>query len=167
MNAILSADKNWGIGKDNRLLFYVPEDMKLFRETTMGGTLIMGRSTFESLPGKKPLPARRNIILSSSLENVEGAEVARGIPEVLSLISGEKSEKIFIMGGQRIYEQLLPLCDTAYVTKFDACAYADAFVPDLDKNPAWTCIYESEPHEHSGLVFRFTTYKNNAAARFV
>ena len=73
MNAILSADLSWCIGKNGGLLFRVPEDMKFFKNTTMGHTVVMGRLTFESLPGKKPLPGRRNIILSSSIKSIEGA----------------------------------------------------------------------------------------------
>lgn len=165
VNAILSADKNWGIGRDGGLLFHIPEDMRFFKAKTVGHTVIMGRATYESLPGRRPLPDRRNIILSSSLGEVCGAEVAHSLSEALSLVSGEREEDVFVIGGGAVYSQLLPLCSRAYVTRIDAESPADVHFPDLDRMPQWRCTYESEPHYHAGLTFRFTTYENGAPAR--
>ena len=89
MKIIACADKGWGIGKGGDLLYNIPEDMKFFRTTTSGKTVVMGRATLESLPGGKPLLRRRNIILSSTLDSVEGAEVAKNIDELLKLLENE------------------------------------------------------------------------------
>ncbi len=166
MNAILSADLSWCIGKGGGLLFRVPEDMKFFKDTTMGHIVVMGRLTFESLPGKKPLPGRRNIILSSSAGEIEGAEVAAGMPQLMALISS-RTDDVFVMGGANVYRQLLPYCGRAYVTRFLAEGNGDAFFPNLDQNPAWQLEYESELHNYNGLEFKFTTYKNMAPAVYV
>ena len=166
MNAILSADLSWCIGNDGGLLFHVPEDMKFFKNTTMGHTVVMGRLTFESLPGKNPLPGRRNIILSSSVKNIAGAETAANTSELMGLISSDM-DNVFVMGGANVYNQLLKYCKRAYVTRFLAQGNGDVFFPNLDKNPAWQLEYESGLHYFNGLEFKFTTYKNLSPALFV
>lgn len=166
MKAILSADLSWCIGKDGGLLFHVPEDMKFFKNTTIGHTVVMGRRTFESLPGKKPLPGRRNIVLSSSVKNIDGAETAANISELMGLISSDIDD-VFVMGGANVYKQLLKYCDKAYVTRFLAEGNGDVFFPNLDSNAAWQLEYESDVRSFDGLDFKFTTYKNLCAAVFV
>ena len=108
MNLIVAVDRGWGIGKDGGLLYSIPEDMKFFRTTTAGKTVIMGRATLESLPGGRPLPKRRNIILSRTLSEVEGAEVCKTPEEIVALLADTPSEDIFVIGGESVYRDMLP-----------------------------------------------------------
>ena len=127
MQAILSADRNWGIGKDGGLLVRVSEDMKFFRKKTQGHAVVMGRKTFESLPGL--LPGRRNIILSRSGICPPGAEAATGVLELLELL-GPEEEQAFVIGGGEIYRQLLPYTERVFVTKWP-------FLMRIHFSPIW------------------------------
>ena len=116
LNLIVAVDKNWGIGKNNRLLVSIPQDMKFFRETTSGGVVIMGRKTLESLPGGKPLQKRINIVISSDINYVvPGAVVVHGINQAIAEAKKYKNKKVFVIGGASIYRQMLPYCNFAYV----------------------------------------------------
>ena len=154
MNLIVATDKNWGIGKNNDLLFHIPKDMKFFRETTTGKTVIMGRKTLESFPNKKPLPNRRNIVLTRNKDyNVDGAEVIYDISEL------NVEADAFVIGGSEIYKLLLPMCDTAYITKVDADGGADKFFPNLDKDEEWELIEQSEPVTDNGYTITFCKFQ--------
>jgi dihydrofolate reductase len=161
MTAIVAVDKNFGIGYKGNLLFSLPEDMKFFRETTKNSTVVMGRGTFLSLPGAAPLKGRRNIVLSANAAFVPAnVTVCRSAAELTRLIQAEPygTGEIFVIGGGRVYRELLPLCNKAYVTKIDAARPADAFFPDIDKEPGWTLAHTSEPLTHEGVSFCFCTY---------
>lgn len=160
MQAIVAVSKNWGIGRDGQLLFSIPEDMKFFRATTTGKTVIMGRKTLESMPGGKPLKNRRNIIISTREGYaVEGAETVTSPAAALELVQGEAEENVFVIGGGEVYRAMLPFCDRALVTIVEAEPEADKFFPDLDALEGWTLVEEGEEKEHEGLKFRFCTYK--------
>ena len=159
MNLIVAVDRGWGIGKDGGLLYSIPEDMKFFRTMTAGKTVIMGRATLESLPGGRPLPKRRNIILSRTLSDVEGAEVCKTPEEIAELLSDTPGEDIFVIGGESVYRDMLPYCDTAYVTKIEAEKEADRHLVNLDEAPEWKITYRSPMKEHEGTYFAFLTYK--------
>lgn len=156
MNLIVAVDKNWGIGKNNDLLFSIPKDMKFFRETTTGKTVIMGRNTLESFPNKKPLPKRRNIVITSNTSyEIDGAEIVNSIDEAVKIAPDDA----FVIGGSSIYRQMLDYCDTAYITKVEADGNADCFFPNLDLNKDFELIYQSEPVEDNGYTLTFCTYK--------
>lgn len=159
MNLIVAVDRGWGIGKDGDLLYSIPEDMKFFRTTTAGKTVIMGRATLESLPGGKPLPKRRNIILSRTLDKVEGAEVCKTPEEIVALLSDTPTEDVFVIGGESVYRDMLPYCDTAYITKIEAEREADRHLVNLDEADEWKIVYRSPMKEHEGIYFAFLTYK--------
>ena len=159
MNLIVAVDRGWGIGKNGDLLYSIPEDMKFFRTMTAGKTVIMGRATLESLPNGKPLPKRRNIILSRTLSEVEGAEVCKTPEEVVNLLADTPSEDIFVIGGESVYRDMLPYCDTAYITKIEAEKEADRHLVNLDEVPEWKISYRSPMKEHEGTYFAFLTYK--------
>ena len=131
MELIAAADKNWAIGRDGKLLCHLPGDLKYFKEKTTGKTVVMGRKTLESLPGSKPLPNRRNIVLTKdpSFEK-EGCEIVHSVDELFDIL-GE--EPVMVMGGASVYEQLLPYCDSCYITKIDACFDADTYIANLDE----------------------------------
>ena len=107
MNLILAADQNYGIGYQGNLLVRLPGDMKYFRKTTLHKTIVMGRKTFESLPGGA-LKNRENIVLSRSDYHAEGIKVAHGLSELKELLKGKDEDDIFIIGGGEIYHILFP-----------------------------------------------------------
>ena len=158
MVAIVAVAENWGIGKDGDLLFSIRQDMRRFRTLTSYMTVIMGRKTLESLPGGKPLPKRRNIVLSSRMEPVEGVEIARDIDELLSLVADDPAEEVYVIGGGQVYSALLPHCDKVLLTRVYTSPEADAFFPDLDADGAWKIESESELLEEDGLTFRYIDY---------
>lgn len=162
MKAIVAVDSNWGIGRDNNLLISIPEDMKFFREKTMGKTLILGRKNLESFPNKKPLKNRRHIVLTRNKDyEADGVEIVYSIDEALEKVKDIDSDDIYVVGGQSVYENFLNYCDIIYVTKIKKDLNAEKFFPNLDKLENWEKIYESEKNEHKGLEYIFTTYKNN------
>lgn len=164
MNAIVIVDRNWAIGKDNGLLFSLPTDMKYFRTLTSGGTLLMGRRTLDSFPGGKPLPNRRNIVITRNPDfQRDGVEVVSDPEDCHTLISQLPQEKVWVIGGGSVYTALLPQCRRAYVTRVDAAVEdADTFFPNLDKSPDWKLVSESEPVTENGFTFRFVEYINKS-----
>ena len=111
MNLIVNADKNWAIGKDNRLLVSIPQDMKFFRETTTGKVVVMGRKTLESFPGGQPLKKRTNIVLTSDRSYQAGeAVIVHSMEELMEELEKYPREDIFVIGGESIYRSLLPWC---------------------------------------------------------
>jgi len=133
LSIIVAIAKNFAIGKQNELLYQMPNDMKRFKQTTMGHTVIMGKNTFASFP-RRPLPNRRNIVLALPNEipiDKEGAEWVCSLDEALRLCNGE--EEVFIIGGAYVYRQTLPLADKLYLTVIDDVPEdADAFFPTVN-----------------------------------
>ena len=155
MTAIVCVDKNWAIGRDNALLFHISADLKHFRALTTGKTVVMGKNTLLSLPGGRPLPDRRNLVVSTTMAPREGVEVARSIEEAAALAG----EDAVLMGGAQLYRALLPRCERVLVTQVDAAAEgADTFFPNLDAAPDWTAETVGEWKEENGLRFRYVDY---------
>jgi len=160
MKLIVAVDKNWGIGKNNDLLFHLPTDMKFFRQTTSEHVIVLGRKTLESFPNKQPLKNRINIVLTTDLSyECEGATLCYSKEEVFDELERFSTDEVFICGGEQIYRLFLEDCDTAYVTKIDAEADAEKFFPNLDEHPAWELTEASEPILENGVSFRFCTYQ--------
>ncbi|MDE5721387.1 MAG: dihydrofolate reductase [Clostridia bacterium] len=162
MKAILHADKEWGIGKNNSLMFRIPEDMKFFKNMTTGNVVVMGYNTLKSFPGGKPLKDRVNIVLSATPAKCDGCIVVNSLKELFGEISKYEADKVFLIGGAMTYKTLLPYCSEVLVTKVDAVGGADTFFENLDKNPDFELVFESQPVETNGYIIRFTTYKNLA-----
>lgn len=160
MRAILHADKNWGIGKNNSLMFRIPADMKFFKETTTGNVVVMGSNTLKSFPQGKPLKDRINIVLYPDGEDREDCKIVHSLKELFAEIKKYPPEKVFVIGGQMMYKTLLEYCDEALVTKVEAEGDADVFFENLDKNGNFELVYESEPIKTNGYTIKFTTYKN-------
>ena len=136
MNIIVAVDKNWAIGKDNKLLVSIPADMKMFRQETTGKVVVMGRKTLESFPNGLPLKNRTNIVLTGNKDyNVKDAIIVHTVEELLEEIKKYPSEEVYCIGGDSVYKQLLPYCDTAHVTKIDFAYEADSYFPNLDEMP--------------------------------
>ena len=159
MNMIFSADRNWGIGYKNQLLFRVSADMKRFRKMTTGKAVIMGRKTLDSLPGGRPLPNRTNIVLSRDPDfTAEGVIVCRDLDELFGETGNYPEGDVFVIGGEQVYRLLAPYCRKAYITRWNAEAKADTFMEDLSKNPQWRLSEVSGPMEEDGLEFVFELY---------
>ena len=166
MQLVVAVDNAWGIGNAGALLAHVRADMKNFRALTAGKTVILGSKTLATFPGGNPLPKRRNIILSRRPGFVvPGAEVVRGVPELLDLLSGDTEDAV-VIGGASVYAELLPYCTEAFVTRFDKTFVSDAFFPDLDADPAWErvqtgewCYADPETDTPSDMRYRFETHR--------
>ena len=161
--AIVHADKKWGIGKGNDMMFSLPLDMKFFRKTTLGNTVVMGGNTLRSFPDQKPLKNRVNIVLSRGQVR-DDCIIVRSYEELKAELKSreEKQEEIYIIGGGEVYKELLPYCHYALVTKVDAEGGAEVFFPNLDEDDNFVCIDEGEPIDDNGYTIRFTRYKNTA-----
>ena len=156
---------NRAIGYQNRLLYHIKSDITRFRELTTGHTIIMGRKTYESLPNGA-LPHRRNIVVSRSMKEMEGCEVYPNLDAALKAAEG-KTEETFIIGGESIYRQSLPVARKLYLTVVDDTTVndaainatpqqADAFFPEI--NPEEWKLIEKEMRNENGLSFSFLTY---------
>lgn len=157
MKLILAVDKNWAIGRDNKMLYNLKKDLKHFKETTTGGLVIMGRKTFDSMGNA--LPNRENIILSRD-ENLkrDGALVFNDIKEIISY--AKKSDKeAFVIGGAEICELFLDEIDEAIITKIDKESKADTFLHNFDEDPTFEIIEESDPIDDGGIKIKFVKYK--------
>lgn len=160
MNLIAAVDKNWAIGKDNGLLVSIPADMKFFRETTTGKVVVMGRKTLESFPNGLPLKNRVNIVLTTDYSyQVKDAVIVHSKEELEEELQKYNSEDIYVIGGESVYRLLLDACDTAHITKIDYAYQADAFFPNLDENPDWEIVADSEEQTYFDLEFYFLKYQ--------
>ena len=160
MNCIVAVDKNWAIGKNNDLLVKIPMDQKFFRETTTGKVVVMGRKTLESFPNGLPLKNRTNIVLTHNPKfSVKDAIVVHSLEELEEELKKYKSEDIYVIGGEKIYAQLLDQCDVAHVTKINYAYDADAYFPNLDEKPEWVITGDSEEQTYFDLEFYFYRYE--------
>lgn len=159
MNLIVNADRNWAIGNNNKLLVSIPKDMKTFREMTTGKVIVLGRKTLSTFPGGRPLDSRTNIIMSRDKNfKVDGAIVVHGVDDLLEELKKYKSDDVYICGGESVYKQLIPYCDTAHVTRVDHSYAADAYFPDLDKSDEWEIEVESDEEVYFDVTYSFVKY---------
>lgn len=164
MNAIVAVDQNWAIGCDGDLLFSLPTDMKRFRTLTTGGTVIMGRKTLESFPGGRPLPKRRNVVITRNRDFArDDVDIVFSIEEALDAVAGTEEENLWVIGGGTIYTAMLPYCKRVFLTKVNATAPdADTFFPNLDALPDWEVESVVETVEENGFTYQFINYVNTA-----
>ena len=166
MKAIVAVDEKWGIGKKNGLLFDLPADMKFFRETTLGKTVVMGSNTLKSFPNGKPLKNRVNVVLFHGGEKRDDCVVVQDLGELSRELKKYPTDDVFIIGGAMFYKTMLPYCSEVLVTKVAADGGAEVFYENLDELPGWKCVYESEETETNGYRIKFTTYRNGAVKEF-
>jgi dihydrofolate reductase len=160
MNLIAAVDSNWAIGKNNELLVRIPADQKFFRETTTGKVVVMGRKTLESFPNGIPLKNRTNIVLTSNPNyQVKDAIVVHSLDELHEELKKYPSEDIFVIGGEKVYKELLDECDVAHITKINFAYDADAFFPNLDEKPEWVITGDSEEQTYFDLEYFFYRYE--------
>lgn len=154
VSMIAAVGKNLELGKNNDLIWHFKEDMKFFKDTTMGHTVVMGRKTFESLP--KALPGRKNIVISSNAQyQAQGATVVSSVEEALQIAD---NEEVFVIGGGKIYAEFLPYADKLYLTEIDAeCTDADTYFPQFNKSDYIKEIINY--YDIDGVKFYHVVYK--------
>lgn len=161
MNLIVAVDSNWGIGKNNGLLFRLKKDMQFFKETTTGKVIIVGANTFKSFP-KGALPNRTNIVLDDKRQTYQNALTVGNLDELDAIIAEYDADDVYVCGGASVYKTLLPRCKTAYVTKVKADGQADAFFPNLDKDGRFSLVSQSQDVSDGEYIINFCVYVNNA-----
>jgi dihydrofolate reductase len=163
ISLIVAAAANNAIGKDNQLLWHLPNDMKFFKATTWGLPLIMGRKTFESVGGK-PLPGRTNIVISRDANfNAKGIVTAASVAAALQKAEACHCREVMVAGGGLIYEAFLPLAKRIYLTRVDTAPEADTFFPPMNEKE-WELFFRQpfEKDEKHAFAYRFETWQRIA-----
>lgn len=161
IRAIVCVDKNWGIGKDNHLLFDIPEDMEFFKSTTTGQIVCMGYNTLLSLPSSKPLKDRINVVICPADVQVSDAITVHSLDDLLNKLKEFNHRDVYIIGGAMLYKSMLPYCDEILVTRVFADGGADVFFEDLNQNVNFDLVKNSGIKRSStGKMYCFTIYKN-------
>ena len=157
MELIVAVYDNWGIGCGGTQPVALSADRKFFRETTRGAMVIVGRRTIEDFPGKQPLPGRVNVALTRQNTEIPGFTVVNSSEEAAQL--AKTAERAMVIGGGSIYKQMLPMCDTAYVTKVHTRPESYTFFPNLDEDPAWELAKVLQSGEENGIQYEMCLYK--------
>ncbi|TAL61960.1 MAG: dihydrofolate reductase [Bacteroidetes bacterium] len=158
ISIIVAVSDDWGIGKDNELLWHISEDLKRFKRLTSGKTVIMGKKTWESLP-LRPLPGRKNIVLTDvPNEKIDGSVTVYSTEDALSKC--EKGEEIFVIGGGSVYRQFMPIADRLYITHVHKKTQADIYFPEIDLN-IWKVVEKEEfkALENDGISYTYVIYE--------
>ncbi len=159
MNMIVVVDENWNIGRDGGLLVHLPGDLRYFKEKTSGKTIVIGRKTLESFPGAKPLPGRRNIVLTRQADYRPGnCETCASREEAMALL-GKDTKDVFISGGETVYRQFFQDCDRYFVTKIYASFDADRSFPRLDGREDLGIVWKSDRQEENGVQYQWFLYE--------
>jgi dihydrofolate reductase len=152
ISAIAAMDSKRGIGKDNQLLFKIPEDFKRMKELTFGHPIIMGRKTFESIG--RVLSGRTNIIITrDATYEVPGAIICHSLEEAIKTAKERDPEEIFIFGGAQVFEEALPLIDRLYLTLVEGDFHADTFFPEYE--PFFKKVLVEKHGESDSLKYKF------------
>ena len=162
ISAIVCVDKNWGIGKNNDLLFNLKEDMKFFREKTKNKIVVCGYNTLLSFPGSKPLKGRSTIVLCPKEIERDDCYCIHDFEEMVRLLKElSKTQEVFVIGGAMLYQSMLPYYDKVYVTKVDADGQAEVFFPNLDTYDEFICEDSLYNIEDGNYKIKFVTYERN------
>lgn len=160
MELIVAVYDDWGIGKDGTQPIALSADRKFFRETTRGATVIVGRKTLADFPGGRPLPDRVNVVLTRQDVQIPDVVICHSPEEAVEF--SKTSQRAMVIGGGSIYHQLLPYCDTAYITKVHAKPESDTFFPNLDEDPQWQLEQVLQKGEENGIGYEMCLYKEKA-----
>ena len=157
MELIVAVYDDWGIGRDGTQPIALSADRKFFRETTRGAMVIAGRKTIGDFPEKKPLPGRINVALTRGNPDLPGFTVCHSPEEAVAL--AKTAERAMVIGGGSIYKQMLPYCDTAYITKVHVTPDSDTYFPNLDTDEAWYIAETLQSGEENGIGYEVLLYK--------
>jgi len=157
MELIVAVYDDWGIGKDGTQPVALSADRKFFRETTRGATVIVGRKTLADFPGGRPLPNRVNVVLTRQDIEIDGVVICHSPEEAAKL--AQNADRAIVIGGGSVYKQMLPFCDTAYVTKVHATPESDTFFPNLDEDTQWKLEEILQSGEENGIAYKMCLYK--------
>lgn len=159
MILIAAVDEKWGLGHQGQLLVRIPPDLKRFQKLTTGNVILVGRKTLQSFPKGKPLPHRVNLVLTSNPSfQCDDAVVCHNIEELLNTARHYTDKEIYVAGGGSLYQQLLPYCSKAYITKVKGSFPADTYLENLDLAEQWVCTEQEPWQEAQGNIFAFCTY---------
>ena len=157
MELIVAVYDDWGIGRDGTQPIALTADRKFFRETTRGAMVIVGRRTIADFPGQKPLPGRVNVALSRNADEIPGFTLCRSPEEAVQL--AKTAERAFVIGGGSIYQQMMPYCDTAVITKVHCTIPCDTYFPNLDEMSDWYISETLLQGEENGIAYEMLLYK--------
>jgi dihydrofolate reductase len=157
MELIVAVYDDWGIGREGTQPIALSADRKFFRQMTKGAMVIVGRRTIDDFPGKQPLPGRVNVALTRQNMQIPGFTVVNSPEEAAQL--GKNAERAMVIGGGSIYRQMLPYCDTAYITKVHTTPNSDTYFPNLDADPAWCLTEVLQSGEENGIGYEMCLYK--------
>ena len=157
MELIVAVYDDWGIGKDGTQPVALSADRKFFRETTRGAMVIVGRKTLADFPGGRPLPNRVNVVLTRQDIALEDVVICHSPEEAVAI--SKNVERAMVIGGGSIYRQMLPFCDTAYVTKVHMKPESDTYFPNLDNDAAWKQTRTLQSGEENGISYEMLLYE--------
>ena len=157
MELIVAVYDDWGIGSGGTQPVALSADRRFFRQTTKGAMVIVGRRTIEDFPGKQPLPGRVNVALSRSAIPIPGFTMCGSPEEAVEL--AKTVQRAMVIGGGSIYRQMLPYCDTAYVTKVHCAPPSDTFFPNLDADPDWVLAEILQSGQEDGIAYEMCRYQ--------
>ena len=157
MELIVAVYDDWGIGCCGTQPIALSADRKFFRETTKGAMVIAGRRTIADFPGQKPLPGRVNVAISRNVKEIPGFTVCESVEAAAEL--AKTAEKCFVIGGGSIYQQMLPYCDAAYITKVHTTTASDTYFPNLDEMEDWYLAETLMTGEENGIGYEMLLYK--------
>ena len=159
MELIVAVYDDWGIGRDGTQPIALSADRKFFRETTRGAMVIVGRRTIADFPGQKPLPGRVNVALSRNAAEIPGFMVCRSPEEAVEL--AKTADRAMVIGGGSVYRQMIPYCDTAYITKVHVTPESDTYFPNLDTDEDWYLAEILQSGEENGISYEMLLYKRS------
>ena len=157
MELIVAVYDDWGIGCCGTQPIALSADRKFFREMTKGAMVIAGRKTIADFPGQKPLPGRVNVALTRTQKEIPGFTVCTSPEEAMEL--AKTVDRAMVIGGGSIYQQMLPYCDTAYITKVHTVTDCDTYFPNLDEMEDWYVAEKLMSGEENGIVYEMLLYK--------
>lgn len=155
MTLVALVDKKWGIAKNGRQIYTIPDDLRRFKHLTIGGSIVLGRKTLLNFPDGKPLPGRKNYILSKKIGIMDDAIICRSISD----IPDEVLKDGWCVGGESVYRQLLLYCNRAFITVVDSDLSADQFCTNLDNNEEWEKVEESKYKQHGEMKYKCVEYR--------
>ena len=157
MELIVAVYDDWGIGCEGTQPVALSVDRKFFREMTKGAMVIAGRRTIGDFPGKKPLPGRINVALTRTQQEIPGFTVCTSPEEAVEL--AKTAQRAMVIGGGSVYRQMLPYCDTAYITKVHTVIPCDTYFPNLDEMEDWYVAESMMSGEENGIGYEMLLYK--------